>query len=361
MIDLLDVQFGEPRLLWLLLVPAALLILWVRHLLLRRRDARRLAAARQMPTRARFPLFAPALFPLCLLLAIAMLVVALARPRVLTSLVRTGAVDIIVLLDGSASMHVDDVNGTRWQRSIRFLRALGDSMSWERDRIALTLFAHIAAPQVRLTGDPNTLFFFLDHLVDSSPFRLEDDTTWDTNIALGVSWGLRILEKDEEIRGRSPAAKTFVLISDGQAWSGVVEESLAAVRARGIPVSVVGVGTAGGGIIPDPTRALTQAPEMRSSLDRVSLARIASTGGGQYLELDRTSDNDVANRIIDSARRRAGPAAATAQMEEIYWPFLVAAAVLMAAGVLFLRERTELMLQLAGGAAGLWVLFALLT
>ena len=33
--------------------------------------------------------------------------------------------------DGSASMRVKDVAGDRWQRSMRFLRTLGDSLSWK--------------------------------------------------------------------------------------------------------------------------------------------------------------------------------------------------------------------------------------
>jgi hypothetical protein len=49
----------------------------------------------------------------------------------------------------------------------------------------MALFAHIAAPQVRLTKDPNTFFFFVDHLDATSPFRIEDETTWDTNLEQG--------------------------------------------------------------------------------------------------------------------------------------------------------------------------------
>ena len=77
---------------------------------------------------------------------------------------RTGGVDLVILQDGSASMYVQDVPGNRWKRSIQFLRILGDSLSWNNDRIAMALFAHIAAPQIRLTKDPNTFFFFIDHL-----------------------------------------------------------------------------------------------------------------------------------------------------------------------------------------------------
>src|SRR5207253_2155589 len=83
-----------------------------------------------------------------------------------------------------------------------------------------------ATPQIRLTKDPNTMFFFLDHLKDQPPLRLEDNNTWDTNIESGIYWGMRLIEKDEELHGKSKNAKAFVLVSDGQAWSGDVERSL---------------------------------------------------------------------------------------------------------------------------------------
>ena len=112
-----------------------------------------------------------------------------------------------------------------------FLRLLGDSLSWNDDRMALTVFAHIATPQIRLTSDPNTVFFFLDHLHDRPPFRLEDDTTWDTNLEQGIAWGLRLLEKDRELHGPSPNGKLFVMLSDGESWSGEVARAIDARRA----------------------------------------------------------------------------------------------------------------------------------
>ena len=86
--------------------------------------------------------------------------------------------------------------------------------------MALALFAQLAAPQVRLTKDPNSLFFFIDHLGEHSPFPLENAPTWDTNIEEGLRWGLRLVEKDEELFGKSGNPKAFVVISDGQSWSG---------------------------------------------------------------------------------------------------------------------------------------------
>src|SRR4029079_8847645 len=175
---------------------------------------------RLMPVRERFQLFGGLLFWLFLILAAASTIVAVARPLARVSLVRTAGIDLVILQDGSTSMRVTDVMGNRWQRSMRFLRQIGESISWRDDRIAMALFARISTPQVRLTKDPNTFFFFLDHLKES-PFRVEDDSTWDTNIEQGFAWWLKLIERDEKLRGTpSPNAKAFLLLSDGQAWSG---------------------------------------------------------------------------------------------------------------------------------------------
>ena len=196
-----QITFTQPEYLWLLVVPALLILVWCWRFSVRRRDARRVTLPRLQPVPARFAVVGDLPFWLFLILATIALIVALARPHGPAIALRQGGIDLVILQDGSASMRVKDVPGDRWQRSTRFLRMLGDSISWKDDRIALAVFAHIAAPQIRLTRDPNTFFFFLDHLEKTAPFRLEDDTTWDTNLELGIHWGLRLIEKDEELHG----------------------------------------------------------------------------------------------------------------------------------------------------------------
>ena len=346
------IKFGAPQYLPLLVIPGVLLLLWLRQAWKRRGDVAALRRRRLVPVRERIPFLGELLFWLCLLLALGLTITAVARPQTTSSIIRTAGVDLIVLQDGSASMHVGDVGGrgsNRWRRAVGFLRMLGESLRWEDDRVALALFAHIATPQVRLTKDPNTYFFFLDHLDTAPPFRLEDDASWDTNIERGLYWGLRLLDKDEEIQGKSPNAKAFILISDGQAWSGEVAKSLQLVQERGIPVHVVGVGTTAGGIIPDPKRDATQAA-IRSTLDRSSLSTIATAGGGRYFELGREPDREIASAIIDLTRRRAGGQGVQETFNDRYREFLMGAAGLLIFGILFLRDQATLGLQLAAGA-----------
>jgi Ca-activated chloride channel family protein len=373
-------RFAVPGYLPLLAVPTLLLVLWGWQFWRRQRDLSSMRRHRRTPVRERIPRLGELPFWLCLILALGAGIVALARPVAVVSTLRTAGIDIVILQDGSASMRVRDVSGNRWQRSMQFLRTIGESLQWQDDRVALALFASIATPQVRLTRDPNTFFFFLDHLEDESPFRLRDDTTWDTNIERGIYWGLRLIEKDEEIakqaaaaRSGAPAgppppdglvartegverqnARAFVLVSDGQAWSGEVAKSIAAAQNRGIPIFVVGVGTTGGGIIPDPEPDPTRAI-LSSSLDRSSLGVIANAGGGRYFELGRDDDRDIANAIIDSTRRRASTGGVNETLQELYWRALLAAAFFVGLGVLFLRDQAALGLQLSA-AAGVLVM-----
>ena len=357
------IGFGQPQFLWLLAAPALLLGLLVWRLARHVHDRRAFRRRRRLPVREGFSVFGGLLFWLSLILAATSTIVAMARPTATVPLLRTAGVDVVVLLDGSASMRVRDVGADRWQRSVQFLRTLGESLRWKGDRIALALFAHVAEPQIRLTKDPNTYFFFLDHLNKESPFRLEDDPTWDTNIEQGVYWGIRLIQKDQELHGRSPNAKAFLLISDGQSWSGEVARAMTLAREQNVPIFVVGVGTTSGGLIPEPPKSsdgtlpVARPALIHSSIDRESLAAIAMAGGGQYLELGRLSDREIANRVISATRRRAGSAGIETAATDLYWQFLLAAAIFLALGVVFMQERAELWLYTVGAAATLFVVW----
>ena len=335
-------DFAAPQFLWLLAVPALFLLLWAWRFWRRLVDLHRLRERRSLPIRERFGFGGDLWLWLFLILAMASFAIALARPRGVTTIVNRPGIDIVVLQDGSASMHVTDASPsvTRWSRSMDFLRLLGDSLSWNDDRMALTVFAHIATPQIRLTSDPNTVFFFLDHLHDRPPFRLEDDTTWDTNLEQGISWGLRLLDKDRELHGPSPNGKLFVMLSDGESWSGEVARSIERATREHVPLFVIGVGTLAGGDLPATTIDGEEEPSPgRSRLERASLQRIAAAGGGQYFELDRDPDRDIANAIIDAGRRQSPATTANGISEELYWRFLAGGLALASLGALINLRR----------------------
>lgn len=377
--DLSTLTFAEPLYLWLAVVPGCLLLLWLYGVLRLRREGKRYVRARVSPVRERFGPVGDLAFWVWVIAAATLTILAIARPQARMPGVRRNSADIIFLVDGSASMYTRDVAPDRWRRSVRFLRTFADSLGWTGDRVALALFAHRTSPQLRLTKDPNALFFFLDHLADSSPFRLEDDPTWDTNIEEGIRWALRLVETDERLFGASNNPKALVVITDGQAWSGSVQSMLQAARQQEIAVHVVGVGTVAGGVIPYKPLpggvtsaglpADIPAGGIRSALDRDSLRAIAQAGGGQYFEMGQSADRYVAAQIIANARGRERMSKEDEVRDDLYPLFLLAAAVCLCLGVLFLRRRTELWWQAAVALVTVlmlssvlnWTLFAVVT
>lgn len=350
-----ELRFAEPLYLWLLVVPAALLVLWAWRVIRRRSDARRFRAARLVPVRERFGVAGELAFWLFAIGALALTILSLARPQGITSIVRSPGADIVLLMDGSASMRVTDMGTDRWQRAMTWVRTLTQTLAWNGDRVALATFADIAVPQIRLTRDPNTILFFLDHLDKQPTFKLEDDTSWDTNVEDAIYWGMKVVDTDREMYGASKNAKTFVIISDGQVWSGDVQHALALAAQRGIMVDVIGVGTSTGGPIPlprdDTGKVLSGFTPIRSSLDRISLMTMAREGNGEYYELGTASDLQIASRIIRSAARRSGNEQVDESFDELYWYLLAAAAGILALGMLFLKPRVQLGLGVAAALA----------
>ena len=361
LIDLESLKFGEPLYLWLLCAPALLFVLWCWQVVRRRIDAKRYRSTRLVPVRERFAAFGELAFWLSLIAALTLTILALSRPQGVTAIVRSPGVDIVLLIDGSTSMRVRDMGIDRWQRAMQWIRTLTKTLAWNGDRMALATFADIAVPQVRLTRDPNTILFFLDHLDDEPTFRLENDTSWNTNVEDAVYWGVKLVEADQQMYGPSKNAKTFVVISDGQVWSGNVQRSITEAVKRGISVDVIGVGTSNGGIIPLPRDergvALAGFEPIRSVIDRTSLHEIARTGGGEYFELGASADEEIAARVIQNASRRSGNEQVDESLDDLYWYLLAAAAACLGLGTLFVKQRVQLGLGIIA-ALGLLVLIS---
>ena len=109
-----------------------------------------------------------------------------------------------------------------------------------------------------------------------------------------------------------------------------------------------------GQVIHDPETPLS------SRLDREALQRIALAGDGQYFELDRDGDRHIANAIVDAGKRMAPSLGATEEAEELYWYFLSVAAAFVGVGLLFLRDRGDLWIQVVGATLVLVGVFNIL-
>jgi Ca-activated chloride channel family protein len=170
---------------------------------------------------------------------------------------------------------------------------------------------------------------------------------------------LNLVQKDEELFGRSANVKAFIVISDGQAWSGEVANALKAATRRQASVYAVGVGTDRGGMIPMPAWGIdpnNPPPNTPAVLDRKSLREIARAGGGEYFELDRQPDREIATKIAASVKSRSRTGQTVESHEDLYWQFLFAAGVFLCAGTLLLRDPIELSWHAAAAAMTLLLL-----
>jgi hypothetical protein len=143
-VDLSNLRFAAPAFLPLLLVPTVLVLVWGWQAWRRRRDVLQMRQHRRLPTERqsateRLPVLGDLAYWLCVIGALTFVIIALARPVAVASMLRTSGIDLVVLQDASASMRVRDVQQDRWRRSMRFLRTLGESLQWEDDRVALAI------------------------------------------------------------------------------------------------------------------------------------------------------------------------------------------------------------------------------
>ncbi len=190
--------------------------------------------------------------------------------------VQSQQVDIVVAVDTSRSMLVEDVSPNRLDRAKAEIGALLDVMQGER--LALVGFAGSARDVTPLTRDLDTARYFLERM---GP---DDNRKGGTDIGAALNLAL------DRFEGDSGSNEAIILVTDGEDLTG--EGLSAAERAadRGIEVHVLGMGTQLGGKIPDGGGGFIVDPdssdrsEVISQLSPDSLQRIADVSGGIYLQ-----------------------------------------------------------------------------
>lgn len=268
------IEFAHPALLLLLALPIVVMVLGrgrreadpsvARHARLR------LFHRRAVTWRVRLRRFLPRLS----LLALALLAVALARPRIphYSQEVEGEGIDIVVVLDISGSMRALDFQPQdRLQVAKQVIRDFIDGRP--HDRIGLVLFAAKAFTQCPITLDRSVLKGFLDEV----EVGLIDD---------GTAIGLGLATAVNRLKHSQARSKTIILLTDGLNNVPTLEPETAAELAKtlGVRVYTVGVGKEGYAPFPvdDPLfgRRLQQ---RETHIDEELLRRIAqSTGGSMF-------------------------------------------------------------------------------
>lgn len=180
------------------------------------------------------------LLPYLRWLALALLIVAMARPQRhwIERKVKADAIDIVLAMDVSLSMLSRDFSPDRL--SVAKLVAVDFVEKRPYDRIGLVAFSAEAFTQCPLTTDKVVVQNFIREL---KPGILEHGTAIGMGLATAVN----------RLRESPAASKVVILLTDGENNAGYIQPLQAAemARALGVRVYTVGIGTEGMVLTPE--------------------------------------------------------------------------------------------------------------
>lgn len=220
------------------------------------------------------------------MLTVAVMIVALARPRTSehNSHTSTEGIDIVLALDISGSMLARDFKPDRLEAA----KQMAGEFIADRagDRIGLTVFAGEAFTQSPLTTDYATLQTLLARLRSGI---IEDGTAIGNGLATAIN----------RLRESEAKSKVVILLTDGVNNRGQIAPLMAAEIARetGIRVYTIGVGTRGEAPYPayDMFGKLTFIKQP-VEIDEKTLEKIAEQTGGRYF---RATNNEALRAIYE--------------------------------------------------------------
>ncbi len=218
------------------------------------------------------------------LLAVALLVIGLARPQLAQAkeIVHGEGVDIVITQDISGSMASLDFQP---QNRLEAAKAVVNDFISRRtyDRIGLVVFAHEAFNQSPMTTDHAVLDRLLKQVQLAPDLKLEDGTA----IGLGLANAANML-KDSKAKSR-----VIILLTDGANNAGEIAPETAAEAAKALGIKVYTIGMGRPGQVPVPVDSPFGGKEIvyqESDLDEGLLQKIAQTTGGQYFRATDTAD-----------------------------------------------------------------------
>lgn len=270
--------FEYPGLLWLLVVPALLVLHYIWLEKAGRHPHLRVSTAVPWKKSGRSFMAFFRHFPFLLrVFALVMVVLAIARPRSSEefSKVDTEGIDIVLAIDVSTSMLARDLTPDRISASKDI--AIEFISQRPSDRMGIVVFAGESFTQCPLTTDRATLINLMKEVQTDI---IEDGTAIGNGLATAVA---RLKDSDAKSR-------VVILLTDGVNNSGEVSPQMAAEIAKtyGVRVYTIGVGKEGMAPYPVMTPWGVQVQNMKVEIDEKLLKEVAESTGGRYF---RATDN----------------------------------------------------------------------
>ena len=253
------------------------------------------------------------------ILALALLIIALARPQSTNrwEKVTSEGIDIVMAIDISGSMRAMDFKPDRLEAAkevgMEFVASRPD------DRFGLVVFAGESFTQCPLTTDQAVVINFLNEL----DFDMVED---------GTAIGMGLATAVNRIKESKTESKVIILLTDGVNNRGEIGPVTAAELAAtyGIRVYTIGVGSRGTAPFPAQDmfgRKVIQ--QMEVEIDEKVLKKIAILTNGKYF---RATDNNKLREIyseIDAMEKTQMDVKQFSKRKDEYFPLLLLAIILL--------------------------------
>lgn len=282
--------FEYPHLLWLLVIPALLIVHYIYLELCGRRPHLRVSDIRYWKAGGDSVLSYLRHAPMLLrTVALSMIIIAIARPRSSSKMdkIDTEGIDIVLAMDVSTSMLARDFTPDR----ISAAKDIAIEFISQRpsDRIGIVVFAGESYTQCPLTTDRATLINLMKEIQTG---LIEDGTAIGNGLATAVA----------RMQGSDAKSRVVILLTDGVNNRGEITPQTAADIAKtyGIRVYTIGVGANGTAPYPVITPWGVQMQDVEVEIDEDLLKGIAETTGGRYF---RATDNTKLSEIYSEINK----------------------------------------------------------
>ena len=237
---------------------------------------------------------------------------------------QTQALSVVLALDISKSMLVDDVKPSRLEQERLLIRRMLREMAG--DRFGLVVFAGRAYVLSPVTVDHSALELYLDALAPDIVSQ------GGSSLAAAIALSTDLARGNRE----STTEHAVVLVSDGEALeeADAVEDAVSRAARAGVHIYTVGVGTSDGGPVPDYNPRTGAAEGFKrdsngetviSRMDETLLRRVAERTGGEYVQLSRPGAADRLARVLQRLDRTTASSDQRTREKERYALFVLIA------------------------------------
>ena len=215
---------------------------------------------------------------LLLSIVLALILVGLARPQKTNEKVEqwTEGIDIMIALDISQSMQIEDFKPNRLQAAKDVARDFINGR--KQDRIGLVVFSGDAFSLAPLTTDYDLLKNYLD------------DINFEMIESRGTAIGSALAVLTNRMRESETKSKVGILISDGDNTAGNIDPITSAelAAAYGIKLYTIVVGKEG--MVPYGKDFFGRPQMVENTVDETTMRKIAEIGTGEFF---RVTDNEA--------------------------------------------------------------------